>query len=115
MSINNTNTPKVLRSEYNAVKNHIHNTLNLTKEDITQIIKETVHTEVGKIIKHGDIDQIIQNIIRNEIYETMRDRRYFWNTDTFRSLVSKKLNEGICDIISNQLSINVEVNKLTSE
>ncbi|WP_411735078.1 hypothetical protein [Paenibacillus sp. M2] len=101
--------PKEFRAEYNAVKNYMHNELGITKDDILQIIKETVQTEISKVNKIAYIERTIEDVVKQELYGSFRSD--YWSRDAFKQRVSKVLTDNLADIVASQLSISVEVNK----
>jgi CBS-domain-containing membrane protein len=105
-----SNPPKTFRAEYNAVKNHMHNTLGITKEDIQQIIKETVQTEIQKIYNRNYLEMTIERIVKAEIYGAYRGYSY-WQKDAFKNKVTNLLTSQVAETIANQLKIDVQVSK----
>lgn len=101
------NPPKEFRAEYNAVKNHLHNTLGITKADIHLIIKETIQTEIQKVYNQAYLEYTIEKIIKEEIYGTAKAR--YWQKDGFKQHIAKKLTDQLIDTVANQLSIDVQI------
>ncbi|TVY09826.1 hypothetical protein [Paenibacillus cremeus] len=102
------NPPKEFRAEYNAVKNHMHNTLGITKEDIQKIIVETVQTEIQRVINHGDIERMTTNYV-NLLVQRAIDRGSYWTN--FEKVVASRLKDEITNTIAEQLTIDVQVKK----
>lgn len=62
--------PGVQRSNYQEVKNHLHNELGITKDFVQELIKELVQDEVKKIINSNYIDHIVEKDISHRVGST---------------------------------------------
>ena len=95
------------RSNYQEVKNLIHNELGISKDDIQDIIKQTVREEVGKLIKSDYMDVLISNLIKSEF------RNGLGNSfkDNVRGIIAKEIGS----LISSKMNINVEFNDNNNE
>ncbi|MEK4006502.1 hypothetical protein [Paenibacillus sp. FSL H3-0333] len=62
--------PGVQRSNYQEVKNHIHNELGITKEYVQELIKELVQEEVKKLINSNYIDHLVEKDINHRVGKT---------------------------------------------
>jgi hypothetical protein len=62
--------PGVYRSNYQEVKNHLHNELGITKEYVQEIIKELVQDEFKKLINSNYIDHLVEADISHRVGKT---------------------------------------------
>lgn len=87
--------------EYKAIKNYIHNELNLTKEDIVKEIKPYVKAVVERCLNNtygsdNDIEDWIRRIVEDEIKRVDYD------------FVRRTYREVLKDAIANNLEIIVK-------
>lgn len=99
------NNYKNQRGCYKEVKNHLHNTLEVSKEYIDEIIKESVQFEISRLIKDGffqrSIDQSVQNEIR-KAYTNGFDNTFYNNV---RGIIGKEVGK----LVAGRLNIDVTI------
>lgn len=87
---------------YKQVKNLIHNELNITKDDIREIITNTVKDEITKIMTN---EQFLDSVIRSQIKSILNTE---YTNPKYKRLFS--LNEMIYDNVCSQISKTVHDN-----
>lgn len=105
-------------SEYKAVKNYVHNELNLTRADIKEILHEVVREEVQKM-KFGSLGYDLEDFIANIIIERcgFKERysgQYFVELkNKVEKAVERTIDAYIVATAKKQLrfSVNVETEK----
>lgn len=59
-----------MRSNYQEVKNYLHNDLGITKDYVQDILKEMIVEEVRKLVNSGCIERAIENDVSNRVGTT---------------------------------------------
>nr|WP_145401667.1 hypothetical protein [Paenibacillus xylanexedens] len=59
-----------MRSNYQEVKNYLHNDLGVTKEFVQEILKEMVAEEVKKLINSGYIERAVEIDVSSRVGKT---------------------------------------------
>ena len=93
---------------YKEVKNYIHNDLNITKNDINNLIIDIVKIEVAKLLKD---ESFINSMMKNHIISLLKDNeyknpRYKTITDINKFLYDNVLEE-LCKTVHDNIKIKV--------
>lgn len=99
-------------SAYKDLKNHIHNTLEITKEEIRGMVQDAIYKIVERrvdvlLVDKINLDRLVDKTIRMKITE----RNYFWGEsedsldDYIKKEVVRKLMSGV------KLKVEIATNK----
>ena len=92
-----------MKTNYNELKNYIHNDLHITKDDIRAMLKETVNEAVEKLLNSG----AIENMIRYNIDARIAKAYGRGLGDNFESNIRGQVAREIGLWIASQLNISV--------
>lgn len=98
---------KESKNIYKEVKNVIHNDLGITKQYIDDVIKETVQTEIDKLINDGCF---IRGLIENEVMEALKRKdNNGWRTlHDATTFITNEINSTILETVRNKLEIKLK-------
>ena len=96
-----------MRPQYKEVKNHIHNTLGITKEDILQIIREQVQEEIRKLIVSNELEERIENSIRSHIHTVLG--RGLKGEAVLRDMIQREIVNQVSRTVSQKLDVKLAV------
>ena len=90
---------------YKEVKNLIHNDMQITKDDIKNIIIDTVKDEVAKIMQD---EQFIESIIRSQLKSILNTE---YTNPKYKKLFSlnELIYDNVCSEISKMVSDNIKI------
>jgi uncharacterized protein (DUF2164 family) len=95
--------PGVQRSNYQEVKNYLHNELGVTKEYVHELVKELVQDEVGKVLNSGYIHDSIDKSVGYRVGNVYG--RGFGNSfeNNVRGIIAKEVGRRVVE------NLNIEV------
>lgn len=90
---------------YKEVKNHIHNTLKITKDDIQDTIQKTVVDEIHKLMEDSSF---INELVRYQVKNILRDK---YTKPKYKRLFSlnELIYDRVCDEISKTVKENIQI------
>lgn len=97
-----------MRSNYQEIKNFIHNDLGITKEYIQEILKEMVVEEVRKLNSSGFIERAIEKDASNRVRATFVNGLGDSFESNVRGIVATEVGRQIVQ------NLNIEVTKANS-
>ena len=98
---------KESKNIYKEVKNVIHNDLGITKQYIDDVIKETVQSEIDKLINDRCF---IRGLIENEVMEALKRKdNNGWRTlHDATTFIKNEINSTILETVRNKLEIKLK-------
>lgn len=98
-------------SNYLDVKNYIHNDLKLSKEDIMQVVENTVKVEINKLLKD---DSYLSTLINNEVLSSLKrtsddSSRYFLYNPI--SMIKSEVVDNIVNLVKDNVEISLKPSK----
>ncbi len=97
-------------SIYKQLKNHIHNTLEITKEDIRSMVEQAIHDIVERRVDVLLRDKLnVQHLVDEAIRHKITSNNWFWgeSEDTLDDYVKKEVVRKLVDGVK----LKVEVSK----
>lgn len=87
------------KKDYKSIKNYIHNELNISKEEIRDLIKESVKEEARKIVhetfEHYNVKEFIEKFIFEEN----------WFGGINKKMFNERITEEVAKIISKDIGL----------
>ena len=97
-----------MKPNYKEVKNHIHNTLGITREDILDIIQQFVEEQIELKLNNRDIKELFENCMDKSIERGLnRVLNSGGNISTLRGKVTSLLNTELTRQLAEKISINI--------
>ena len=97
-----------MKPNYKEVKNHIHNTLGITREDILDIIQQFVEEQIELKLNNRDIKELFENCMDKSIERDLnRILNSGGNISTLRGKVISLLNTELTRQLAEKISINI--------
>ena len=97
-----------MKPNYKEVKNHIHNTLGITREDILDIIQQFVEEQIELKLNNRDIKELFENCMDKSIARGLnRVLNSGGNISTLRGKVISLLNTELTRQLAEKISINI--------
>jgi len=89
-------------STYKDLKNHVHNTLKITKEEIREIVESTVEKVVERRVDVLLRDKLnVQHLVDHAIEQKINENNWFWDEsedkldDYIKKEMVRKLTDGV--------------------
>ncbi|AHN66670.1 hypothetical protein Bcp1_195 [Bacillus phage Bcp1] len=92
---------------YKEVKNHIHNTLGLTKEDIQYMIQQTVNKELSILLRSEELHHRIQGHIETKVNDVLG--RGYSKREQLVEKVEDTVRREIASRLTGLLEISIQV------
>lgn len=94
-------------SDYSRFKNHLHNTLKITKEDIRGMVEKAVYKVVERKVEVMLADKYTaQRIVDRAINERLTRNNMFWHKD---NELDKYIKNAVVDKLLNGIKLEVSV------
>lgn len=102
-------------SSYKDLKNHLHNTLGITKDDIRSIVEELIYGIVDRRVDVLIRDKLnVQSLVDQAISRKITERNWFWgeSEDTLDDYIKKEVVRKLIDGV--HLKVDVAKTKKSS-
>ena len=97
---------------YKEIKNYIHNDLNITKEDIQEIIQKEVKNQISKLLKDSNF---VESMILNHIKMLLQDKNYnnphYKIITDINGFIYDELISELGKVVHDNIKIRVELKK----
>lgn len=100
-------------SIYKQLKNHLHNTLQLTKEDIRSMVEQSIHDIVERRVDVLLRDKLnVQHLVDEAIRYKITQNNWFWgeSEDTLDDYVKKEVVRKLTDGVSLKVEVTNKKN-----
>lgn len=94
-------------TNYKEVKNHIHNTLGITKEDIQYMIQQTVSEQLGILLRSEELHHRIQHHIETKVNDVLG--RGYSKREQLVEKVEDTVRREIASRLTGLLEISIQV------
>ena len=93
---------------YNEFKNYIHNELNITKEDIQDMIRKIIQEEIQKMFNdETKIQSLLERMVRNTINKQYPQGIFYHTLISFNDMIEEHTLKAIYSEIKNRLKIEL--------
>lgn len=91
---------------YKEVKNYIHNDLKISKQDIQDLIQNEIRTQISELLKDTSF---IQSMIYNHISSILKDKNY--NNPRYRTItdINSFIYDGLIDELGKVVHDNIKI------
>lgn len=97
----------VARHKYRQVKNYLHNTLGITKDDVEKVIVQTVREVVNSTLTTQRIDSIIQGTVDRLVSNSLGTHRLEQQKSIIRTQVAAEVSKQAGQLILDQLNLGI--------
>jgi hypothetical protein len=101
-----------MKQSYKEFKNLIHNELQISREDIKEMIQTAVDNEVHRVMNDSSelIDRVISNTVYREIIGALQGTRKGHNLgESLEAKVRRELVDSIKSLLLNKVEINLNI------
>ena len=103
-----------MTKNYKEIKNYIHNEEKITKEEIRDIIRQSINEEVQKVVylKRELIDKTISNYIETAVRNAVTSNGNGYFANDFKTRVTGRLSDEMANFISKKIQLDIKIKEV---